>query len=620
MLNVGERIGDWIVVRPLGEGGMGAVYEARNAMSDRIRAALKVMKPESLDDAKSRFIREVETLHALRHPAIVRVAGWGEDANRGLLFLAMEMVAGEELGKRIAAGPMDPETARRTFEALAQALAHAHASGIAHRDLKPANILLTESGEPRLVDFGIAVQEGRTRLTGMGMVAGTPAYMAPELFVGEHIDAKVADVYSLGQVLYECLVGAEAFPDKPGLSSHQQLVHLIGRKSQATSLDPGAAIPAPLRSAVLAATHPDPQRRPTMEALAAALSPTGSVNPPTTWVNTTPQAPSPAPVAPPVLVGPQVPAAPSPVGPANTRLKTAGVAVGLLSAVGITAVVATLVVIVGVVAYSASGEGPAASVGAVEPIPAIVEPDPVVPDDLVEPVKAATSSASGGSPKPARAPSPSSAVAAPSTPPPSVPVVAAELEGEAVPPRLTEGGVTVQGAMTDAELRAGLEPVGTGMAECSRHVTTAPGPGGGEVVLKFTIGRDGHVASSKVKSTTLNNAAFEQCLEANIVKAVFSPPKGGGIVVVTFPVTLGPASAAAAAPSASPPVAARLGKLFVAFDGLDGETLLVDGVAQGTLPASIDVTEGTHTFEVAGKRKVVRDVVFNAAGRAALSE
>jgi eukaryotic-like serine/threonine-protein kinase len=147
--SVGDRIdGKWIIQRELGEGGMGSVYLCVSSISERIKAAVKVMKSEEVDEDRERFIRELEALHALRHPAIVQVNGWGEDEKTGALYLAMEFVEGQELGEHMT-GSMSPNVAAALFQELAEALAYAHSKGVYHRDIKPANVLIDLDGRPR---------------------------------------------------------------------------------------------------------------------------------------------------------------------------------------------------------------------------------------------------------------------------------------------------------------------------------------------------------------------------------------------------------------------------------------------------------------------------------------
>jgi len=272
LLDPGAQIGDWVVEKTLGEGGMGAVFRCHNTLTERISAAVKVMKPDRMADMRERFIREVEALERLQHPAIVRVKGWGEDDERGFLWLAMDMVEGEDLDQRLDRGPLTTKEAIAVFRDLADGLAHAHAANIFHRDIKPANVLLLEGGGAKLVDFGIAMESNRTRMTAAGMVPGTPAYLAPEVFSGA-FDPHMLDIYAMGQALFEALTGRSGFPEQPGLSTTQRLAQLAGQKMNAKVLDPGEGVPENLRALVRRATEPDPKRRlQTMEDFRRALA------------------------------------------------------------------------------------------------------------------------------------------------------------------------------------------------------------------------------------------------------------------------------------------------------------------------------------------------------------
>ena len=262
MLKAGDRIGDWIIESPLGEGGMGAVFRVHSALSERVDAALKVMKPSLEPDARTRFVREAEALAALRHPAIVRVMGFSEDTRRGLLYLVMELAEGETLKRRLERGPMALPEALNTFVPLAGGLEHAHAAGISHRDLKPSNIILSSSGV-QLVDFGIAAAEQSGELTGKGHL-GTLSYLPPEVFRGEHAEPRKIDVYGLGLLLNEALTGVHPFPIESGLTPAAALATVGMRKLQEPALDPGDGAPEPLRKLIRAATSPDPKTRPDM--------------------------------------------------------------------------------------------------------------------------------------------------------------------------------------------------------------------------------------------------------------------------------------------------------------------------------------------------------------------
>jgi hypothetical protein len=270
VLNPGDTIGDWVVDEPLGEGGMGTVYRAHSALVARLEAALKVLRPTSEPDARARFVREAEALSALRHPAIVRVMGFNEDRERGLLYLAMELVPGETLRSRLDRGPLSVDEASRIFLPLASALEHAHEAGIFHRDIKPANIILSRDGTVRLVDFGIAVTvEGGDTTANR---RGTISYLPPEVFAGRRLDPAAADVYGLGLLLHESLTGAKAFPVEPGLTP-AAAAPIVGRLKLASgALDPGPSFPDALREVVRRSTDPDPQRRPTAHEFRVALA------------------------------------------------------------------------------------------------------------------------------------------------------------------------------------------------------------------------------------------------------------------------------------------------------------------------------------------------------------
>ncbi|MCB9760688.1 MAG: serine/threonine protein kinase [Alphaproteobacteria bacterium] len=260
MLEPGDRIGDWIVDRTLGEGGMGAVYACHNTLSERIRAAVKVLKPHDLGDSRRRFIREIELLASIQHPAVVRVLGGGEDPERGLLWMAMELLDGEPLDARLARGPLSWDEASRIFQELGAGLLLAHRMGVVHRDIKPQNIMICADGHAKLLDFGIAVQQGATRLTRQGLVPGTLAYLPPEVFGGQKPDHR-ADIYALGQVLWETLTGQQAFPEDPDSSPGQSVARLMGRKMASDALELGTAAPGPVRDLVRRCTEPEPEDR-----------------------------------------------------------------------------------------------------------------------------------------------------------------------------------------------------------------------------------------------------------------------------------------------------------------------------------------------------------------------
>jgi Tol biopolymer transport system component len=219
---IGSTVSHFRVVRKLGEGGMGVVWEARDLHLDR-PVALKVLPREKVadPDRRRRFVQEARAASALSHPNIVAV--FDVDEADGSLFIAMELVPGRPLSEAIGRRGLPVRTCVRIAAQVASALAAAHAAGIVHRDLKPANVMLTDDGTVKLVDFGLAklsgIGSGDTgpedvatlgARTAEGTIVGTVAYMSPEQAEGKKVDAR-SDVFSFGAVLYEMLTGLVAF-------------------------------------------------------------------------------------------------------------------------------------------------------------------------------------------------------------------------------------------------------------------------------------------------------------------------------------------------------------------------------------------------------------------------
>jgi len=216
-LEAGARLGPYVIVGPLGAGGMGEVYRARDARLDR-DVAIKVI-PASLardPDRVARFEREAKAVAALSHPNILTIHDTGTVGDT--LYVVMELLAGETLGDRLKQGPLPVRKACEVGGLVARGLAAAHEKGIVHRDLKPDNIFLTDNGQVKILDFGLAraagepsgTSETRAAITDAGAVLGTVGYMAPEQVRGQAADAR-ADLFALGVVLYEMLSGQRAF-------------------------------------------------------------------------------------------------------------------------------------------------------------------------------------------------------------------------------------------------------------------------------------------------------------------------------------------------------------------------------------------------------------------------
>jgi tRNA A-37 threonylcarbamoyl transferase component Bud32 len=204
---VGQSLGRYHVIEQLGEGGMAVVYKAFDTRLER-PVALKVIRTEKLEEEQflARFEREAKALAKLTHPNIVHINDFGE--HEGIPFLVMDYIPAGTLKQRLGT-PIHWGEAARFLAPVARALEYAHQRGIIHRDIKPSNILVTESGEPMLTDFGIAKMlqgEQAVNLTSSGVGLGTPEYMSPEQVMGSVVDGR-SDVYSLGTVLYEMVTG-----------------------------------------------------------------------------------------------------------------------------------------------------------------------------------------------------------------------------------------------------------------------------------------------------------------------------------------------------------------------------------------------------------------------------
>lgn len=224
-LQAGIHLGPYEILAPLGAGGMGEVWKAKDTRLDRF-VAVKVL-PEHLaksPEALARFEREAKAVAALNHPNITGIFDIGNVD--GLAYVAMELLEGETLRTRLEQGPLTPKRATELAIQLAQGLAAAHEKGVVHRDLKPDNLWITKEGRLKILDFGLAKQlpglgQGSDSYlptaaiqaehhTEKGMILGTLGYMSPEQVRGEAVDAR-ADLFSFGVVLFELLTGKRAF-------------------------------------------------------------------------------------------------------------------------------------------------------------------------------------------------------------------------------------------------------------------------------------------------------------------------------------------------------------------------------------------------------------------------
>jgi len=215
----GTRLGAYEILAPLGSGGMGEVYRARDTKLNR-EVAVKVL-PESLSsdrEALARFEREAHAVAALNHPNILSIFDFG--THEDTVYAVMELLEGATLRDKLDAGPLPPRRATETAIQIARGLAAAHEKGIIHRDLKPENVFLTDDGRVKILDFGLAKKLGPSRAgtnasttpagTEPGTVMGTVGYMSPEQVRGRDADHRT-DIFSFGAVFYEMLSGRRAF-------------------------------------------------------------------------------------------------------------------------------------------------------------------------------------------------------------------------------------------------------------------------------------------------------------------------------------------------------------------------------------------------------------------------
>ncbi len=265
-LLIGSVLSDrYRIERLLGQGGMGAVYQAEHVLM-RKRVAIKVLHPEMtrLPEVVARFEREAMAAGHIDHPNVVTATDFGK-LEDGSFFLALEFVEGRSLRDAVASGPMELGRALHLGKQIASALARAHALKIVHRDLKPENVMLVDrAGDPdfvKVLDFGIAkvqigeltasdvnsTDAGQPVLTQAGMVYGTPEYMAPEQALGQSVDAR-ADLYALGCMLFEMLAGVRPFDAESKVALLG--MHVTSPIPALTSKAPGVNVPSDVEALV----------------------------------------------------------------------------------------------------------------------------------------------------------------------------------------------------------------------------------------------------------------------------------------------------------------------------------------------------------------------------------
>ena len=264
------RLGGYRVVRELGHGGMGYVFEAEDETLGR-RVAVKVLTPDLAErpDAAARFLREARAAAAVDHDNVVPVLHVGDEA--GTPYMVMPLLQGESLADRLKRGSKLPVAqVVRVGRDVAAGLGAAHLKGLVHRDLKPANVWLDAgTGRARVLDFGLARQgDGADALTQAGALLGTPAYMSPEQLDGQPASAR-SDLFALGAVLYECATGARAF-NGPTITA---ILKAVSDHHPPAPADVNPDVPATLSALIVRLLAKNPAGRPASAAdVLAALA------------------------------------------------------------------------------------------------------------------------------------------------------------------------------------------------------------------------------------------------------------------------------------------------------------------------------------------------------------
>ena len=264
------RLGRYEIVRELGKGAMGVVYEGRDPNINR-RVAIKTARRDVMeasgmaDEMMVRFLREAQAAGALNHPNIITIYDAGEE--EGVAYIAMEFIEGGDLRDQLASKRrLSCEEIVEMGATLCEALAVAHEVGIVHRDIKPANIMILKNGSIKIADFGIA-HVSDSNLTQEGALIGTPHYMSPEQFMGQKLDGR-SDLFSVGNILYELITGEKPFTGE-ALST---VMHHVIKTDPVPPHEFNLTIPDPLSQVVMKALAKRPaQRYANGRAMAAAL-------------------------------------------------------------------------------------------------------------------------------------------------------------------------------------------------------------------------------------------------------------------------------------------------------------------------------------------------------------
>ncbi len=249
--------GDYEITRELARGGMGVVFLARQMSLNRTVALKMILAGQLANETDvKRFYTEAEAAANLDHPGIVPIFEVGQ--HEGQHYFSMGFVEGQSLAQKVATGPLPSREAAESVVQIAEAVQYAHDKGVIHRDLKPANVLLNANGRPRVTDFGLAKRlQSDSGITASGQIMGTPSYMPPEQAQGRAHIGPLADVYSLGAVLY-CVLTAH--PPFQASNSMDTLIQVLEKEPPAPR-DLNAAIPMDLETICLKCLRKEPHRR-----------------------------------------------------------------------------------------------------------------------------------------------------------------------------------------------------------------------------------------------------------------------------------------------------------------------------------------------------------------------
>ncbi len=252
---IGETISHYRVLKKLGEGGMGVVYKAVDISLERT-VAIKTLprRIAANSEERERFKREAKAAASLNHPNIATIYGIEELDEE--TFIVMEYIEGEELGRHTGSDPLPVDRAIALALAIAEGLSVAHRKGIVHRDIKSSNIMISESGQPKIMDFGLAKVRGAAQVTKEGTTIGTAAYMSPEQARGEEVDHR-SDIWSFGVLLYEMLSGRRPFQS----DYDQAVVYAILNEDPETLTELRAEVPADLAAVVMRCLQKNPDQR-----------------------------------------------------------------------------------------------------------------------------------------------------------------------------------------------------------------------------------------------------------------------------------------------------------------------------------------------------------------------